>query len=115
MWGFRLPHILHKMDDSEFEKWFYDNVDEMVDNGILHPKSQAAKWVKLALSASLSHYESALTDLENRIRLLEGLPPKPEKIKEPVVITKKKQPVVKESKPKAKPEVKQVAPKQQWL
>jgi hypothetical protein len=102
------------MDDEQFEEWFYDNVDEMVDNGIMHPKSQAAKWVKLALSASLSHYESALAELDNRIRLLEGLPPKPEKIKEPVVIPKKKQPV-KENKPKAKPEVKQVVSKQQWL
>jgi hypothetical protein len=96
------------MTDKEFEEWFYDNVDEMVDNGIMHPKSQAAKWVKLALSASLSHYELALADLENRIRLLEGSPPKPAKIIEPVV---KKQPV----QTKAKPEVKQVVSKQQWL
>jgi hypothetical protein len=97
------------MNDSEFEEWFYDNVDEMVENGIMHPKSQAAKWVKLALSAALSHYETALAELDNRIRLLEGSPPKPEKIKEPVV--NKKQPV----KPKAKPEVKPAVNKQQWL
>lgn len=106
------------MNDKDFEKWFYDNVDEMVDNGIMHPKSQAAKWVKLALSASLSHYELALADLENRIRLLEGLPPKPKEIKEPVV-TKKKQSVVKEkvATKKAIQEVKKPAAttKQQWL
>ena len=101
------------MTDKEFEVWFYDNVDEMVKNGIMHPKSQAAKWVKLALSAALSHYESALIEIDNRIRLLEGNPPNPTKIKESIVAVKK-QPVQK-SEPKAKPEVKQVVSKQQWL
>lgn len=101
------------MNDKEFENWFYDNVDEMIENGIMHPKSQAAKWVKLALSASLSHYESALLELENRIRVLEGQPPK--------VIESKPKPKVVE-KPKTQPKVavvepkpKKVVSKQQWL
>jgi hypothetical protein len=89
------------MNNDEFHEWFFNHVNEMVENGIMHPDSQAGKWIKLALTASHSHYEKRLTDLEDRIMALEGNPPKPKKIIEPVV---KKQSV------QSKPVV-----KQQWL
>lgn len=103
------------MTDKDFEVWFYDHIDEMVENGIMHPKSQAAKWVKLALSAALSHYESELSLLANRISALEGNPIKVSsekvmkniKVEKPKSVTKKIKETVETPK--------KVVSKQQWL
>ena len=103
------------MDDKKFREWFFEHVDDMVANGIMHPDSQAGKWIKLALTASHSHYEKRLNELENRIRSLEGLGPKPVELLVVEPIKKIQEPKVKKEVVKKEPAPKKVPVKQQWL
>lgn len=55
------------MDAKEFEDWFLKNVDTMVAQGVMHPKSPWGRTVKLALSVT----QPEIQELRARIEALE--------------------------------------------
>lgn len=65
------------MTDEQFRQWFMDHLDEMVAVGIVHYNSEAARWVKLALSAA----SAQISSLEERIAALENKPKRTRKKK----------------------------------
>jgi hypothetical protein len=65
------------MTNEQFQQWFMEHLDEMVSVGIVHYNSEAARWVKLALTAS----SAQISQLEARIAALESKPKRTRKKK----------------------------------
>lgn len=60
------------MTKEEFGKWYRAHINDMVKAGVMHPESEGGRWVKLALTASASHYGPILDQLQQRIVSLEA-------------------------------------------
>ena len=60
------------MDNNDFERWYRANLKMMTDAGIMHPSSEAGRWVKVALTAAQAHYEHRIQGLEQRLKELEN-------------------------------------------
>lgn len=58
------------MTNEQFQQWFMEHLDEMVSVGIVHYNSEAARWVKLALTAA----SAQISQLEARVAALESKP-----------------------------------------
>jgi hypothetical protein len=74
------------MTDKEFYDWFVERAEMFAQLGIMHPKSEWGKTVKIALMVS----ESRMKELEARIDELEATikqpaPEKPKRTRKPKV------------------------------
>ena len=61
------------MTDKEFGKWYRSHIQDMIEAGIMHPESEAGRWVKIALIAANSQYSPILDQMQQRINALEAL------------------------------------------
>jgi hypothetical protein len=63
------------MTDEQYNQWFVDNLQMFSSIGIMHPKSEWGKLVKICILAS----EERIRVLEQRISALESIPEKPKR------------------------------------
>ena len=105
------------MKKDEFLIWYKENIDLMVEMGVLHPDSPFGKTVRLAVSSmqpEIERINERLDTLEDIIHSLDTTKSEVQKIKKVVKETKKEvRQITKVDKPVE--EKKNEAPKSSWL